>query len=295
VTTPAGYTPFVDVTGSNFSRVPLVAGHLYGLYATGSAGIEETAAQLAAVRAAGAGYFLYDQTPSLSVFAAGLAQAADIEQYAGTAAAAHTAVAARQSRGEPSVLYCSYSSLAGLAATISSPAGVTYGVADYSWSDTQAEGLLAANGDWSYCQYGDPASNPATVVPGSAVTLQQAQADINVAKAGWAAQFLPGAPPPPAPVPPAPVPPASPAPGLPYYANGSRELAYRPGTPAAAWMRGTDVLYLQKFISATLEDDGIYGPETAEAVSGYEKMRGISQEVPYGICGPEVWRNILGG
>lgn len=60
-------------------------------------------------------------------------------------------------------------------------------------------------------------------------------------------------------------------------------------------MAGTDVKALQEFIKPASQPpswcDGIYGPSTAERVSWYEGMRGIGQEVPYGICGPQVWAN----
>jgi hypothetical protein len=276
------FVDFIDIIGSNANRAPLVHGGIRAYYITGTDGIEETAAQVAAARAAGMGVVLIDQTPSLSVFAAGLAQIADIEAYAGTATAAHKAVATRQAHGEPSGLYVSLDSQAALKAAISSPVGVGYWVADYSWSVTEAEDQLEVHPDWNAIQYGDPESNPASLVPGTSVTLRYAEADIDVAKATWANGFLPGAP--------KPAPNPAPTPGLPVYADGSRVLEYLVGKPAATWMRGTDVLALQKFLGS-LGSDGIYGPLTAERVSWYEGIRGIPQEKPYGIAGPEVWKN----
>ena len=67
------FVDFIDITGGDASRAPFVKGGLRAYYATGSMGIEETAAQVAAARAAGMGVVLIDQTPSLSVFAAGIA------------------------------------------------------------------------------------------------------------------------------------------------------------------------------------------------------------------------------
>lgn len=186
------FVQFIDIIGVNAHRAPFVPGGLRAYYATGTQGIEETAAQIAAAKAAGMGVVLIDQTPSLSVFAAGLADIADVERYAGTPAAAAAAVRARQARGWKSTLYVSYSSLPALRAAIGNPEGVLYGVANYSWSLTASEQLLTQHADWAYIQYGDPASNPHTLVPGTNVTLQQAQADIDVGKAAWANEFLPG-------------------------------------------------------------------------------------------------------
>jgi hypothetical protein len=283
---------FIDVTTAYASGVPYQAGGLRAYYGTG-AGIAETAAQVAAAKAAGMGIAMYDQTPGLADFASGEFPMADIENYAGTAAAAHNAVAARQGRGQQSLLYTNQANLLALKQAITSSAGVSYGVANWSLSLDQAVAALAANPDWAFVQFGDPRSNPTTLVPGTTMTLQQANADINVARYSWASQFLAGAT-----VPPPYVPPAVHPSGLPVYANGSRTIQYLQGRPAAVWMRGTDVLYLQNFIGGTpghpLDKDGVCGPLTAEAISWYEGMRGIGQEKPYGVAGPQVWHNILG-
>ena len=162
---------------------------------------KQSLAQIAAAKAAGMGIILIDQTPGLHLFAAGLADVADVENFAGTPQAAAAAVALRQAHKWESTLYISYNSLPALKAAIRNPAGVLYGVADYSWSWQQSEQLLNEHPDWAYTQYGDPASNPNTLGPGTTVTLQQAQADIDIAKASWAAEFLPVILPVPAPIP----------------------------------------------------------------------------------------------
>lgn len=89
---------------------------------------------------------------------------------------------------------------------------------------------------------------------------------------------------------PAPTPAPQPA-GIPVVVPGARTLSLT--TPR---MRGTDVMYLQRFIGPAKcgDADGIYGPNTASGVTWYERMRGIHTEIP-GIAGPEVWRNILHG
>lgn len=266
------FTEFIDITGVNAGRAPLVKGGLRAYYATGSAGIEETAAQVAAAKAAGMGVVLIDQTPSLSVFAAGLAQAADIENYAGTIAAAVAAVKTREAHGLASDLYVSYDGLGALKAALLSAGAnmgpVMFWVADYSWSLAEAEQLLTQNADWAAIQYGDPLSNPDTLVPGTSVRLVQAQADIDVAKAAWAAHFLPGAPPPPPP------PPPPPSAAWPVTAEGAH---------------GNRVRVLQYLLWAhgeTLLIDGMFGPLTKHAVEAWQKARHLTAD---GIAGPETW------
>jgi hypothetical protein len=188
------YVPFVDVTGENSPKIPAVAAlGIIALYATGSDGIEATSAEIARFKNAGVGVVLIDQTPSLSVFAAGLADVADVEQGAGTTATAVAAILDRQAHGWQSTIYLDYSSLDSMISAFTSEVDrslVLFGVADYTWSQAQSEDLLAANPNWAYCQYGDPESNPDTLVPGTSLTLSQAQCDIDVAQSGWADQFV---------------------------------------------------------------------------------------------------------
>ncbi len=193
------FIPFADFTHDSVPRVPAVKGTLIALYATGTSGIEATAADILKYKAAGAGVILIDQSPSLSVFAAGLADVGDVEAFAGTFAAAALAVEQRQAHTWQSTLYVSYNAFSSLKHAIRNPAGVLYGVADYSWSQAQSEQLLDQHPDWAYTQYGDPASNPGTLIPGTNITLRACNADIDIAQQSWAAQFLPKPPPPPPP------------------------------------------------------------------------------------------------
>jgi hypothetical protein len=196
------FIPFADFTHDSVPHVPAVKGQLVALYATGSSAIQETAADIHKYKAAGAGVILIDQSPSLSVFKAGLADVADVENFAGTAASAAAAILARQAHGWQSTVYLSFSELQNVEAALGAAVDrsrVLFGVADYSWSQAEAEARLNANPHWAYVQYGDPASNPNTLVPGTNVTLRECNADIDIAQASWAAQFLPKPPPPPPP------------------------------------------------------------------------------------------------
>jgi hypothetical protein len=192
------YTGFVDVTGVNSVKIPaLKAMEFILLYATGTDGIEATAAEIARFRSVGVSVGLIDQTPSLSVFASGIAHVAvaDVESGAGTPSTVSAAVLERQARKELSTVYCSQNDLStvknALVAAKVDMVGVVFGVANYNLSRAEAEAALASNSDWAYVQYGDPTTNPNTMVPGSTVTLTEAQADIDVANSSWVAQFLP--------------------------------------------------------------------------------------------------------
>jgi peptidoglycan hydrolase-like protein with peptidoglycan-binding domain len=74
--------------------------------------------------------------------------------------------------------------------------------------------------------------------------------------------------------------------GLPNFAPGSRVL--RNASPD---MRGTDVLFIQKFIGPyrTGKADGVYGAKTEAGVKWYQRRRGIRDD---GIVGPTTWRHM---
>jgi hypothetical protein len=187
------FVEFIDIAGDHAGRAPLVRGGIRAFYRTGSSGVEETAGQIAAAKAAGMGIVLIDQTPGLALFATGQADVADIENGAGTTASLIAAARARQEHRWQSTAYVSYGSLRALREALTGASLdmslVLFGVADYSWSIADAERLLGENPDWAYIQYGSNLSNPRTLVPGTDVTLAEAVADINVARPGWADQF----------------------------------------------------------------------------------------------------------
>jgi hypothetical protein len=261
------FTEFIDITGSNADRAPLVKGGLRAYYATGTDGIEETARQIAAAKAAGMGVLLIDQTPSLSVFASGLAQVADIENYAGTITAAVGAVKTREAHGLDSDLYVSYNGLVAVATALLSAVviaeRVRFWIADYNWSLAEAQQFLAQNPNWGAVQYGDPHSNPRTLVPGTSVMLAQCNADIDVAKAEWAARFMPGLP----------VPPPAPA-AWPVTEEGNSGKRVRV------------LQYLLRAHGEALVTDSVFGPLTKHAVKAWQRARHLTVD---GIAGPQTW------
>lgn len=82
------------------------------------------------------------------------------------------------------------------------------------------------------------------------------------------------------------VPPSIPA-GLPSFALGSRTL--RRTSPN---MRGTDVLYVQKFAGGPAHFgplDGVAGAKFEAGVKRYQRIRGITAD---GVVGPQTWRSM---
>lgn len=71
--------------------------------------------------------------------------------------------------------------------------------------------------------------------------------------------------------------------GLPSYRNGARELSFK--TPN---MRGTDVLYVEKWIGPKRAgaNDGVFTAQTRDGVKWYQDMRGLKDD---GIIGPKTW------
>lgn len=210
-------TEFIDITGGNFYRAPLVSGSYRAIYVTGSGSVPENQAEIDAAKAAGVHLITIDQQPGLPMFSQGKADVADIEDLAGRIQDFAPAVASRRALGlKTHTSYCSLSILQDVVnTTAADQTGIWRWVADYAWSAAQSINLLAVHPDWGATQFGDPNSNPLTVCPGTSTTLSMAQADIDMGSDAWLKLFDAVAPPP-APVP---VPPASQAPAWPFPAD----------------------------------------------------------------------------
>jgi hypothetical protein len=191
--------PFADSMGVDSRELPANPAYyrFVALYATGTDGIEATASEILRFTSARVGVVMIDQTPSLAVWAAGLADVADVEYGAGTQAQVIAGAKARQARGWESTVYATLASADAMTPALKS-AGVNmkrlyWGIADWNWSQAQAAAQLAANPSWAFVQWASPQSNPLTLVPGTGgKDLQVLNADLDVASEAFGKQFLLG-------------------------------------------------------------------------------------------------------
>lgn len=135
-----------------------------------------------------------DQSAGLPFFAAGKTQVADVERGAGTIEHAVAGVVERQKAGEYSTIYIQQSNLAELAAALHAADvkmnRVGFWVANWNLSEAAAAAQLG--NETVAIQWASPTSNPNTVMPGSALTLRDANVDLSVTLPGW---YPPPAPP----------------------------------------------------------------------------------------------------
>jgi hypothetical protein len=293
------FAEFVDCTGSNFNRAPLVAGSWRAVYVTGYSGVPETQAELAAARAAGVHLTLIDQQPGLPLFRIGQADVADIETGAATIADFGPAVGERRSRGVAThTSYCSFGILSSVVAqTSGDQSGIWRWVADYSWSATQSQNLLTANSTWGATQFGSPGSNPYTVVPGTSVNLAQAQFDIDMGNLAWMSLFAGGTPAPPV-APPPPPPPVLVAPAWPYgpfdfldqpelsnpYCHSGYYSSFDNHNVATWQQRMRDRGWY--YNGARLQVDGFFGPASEWVCRQFQAEFGLLVD---GKVGPKTW------
>jgi len=296
------FTEYSDVTGGDFGRAPLAKGFVRAVYLTelgSGSGIEITQAQVDAAHKAGMGLMGIDQTPSLSLFGSGQSKfgvpcaVADVEPYAGTDSAAHVTVPARQARGQESVLYVGYGNWAQLKAEIADPKGVFYVIAEWSWSLAAAQSFMLAHPEVRGVQFGDPNSNPNTLVPGTNVTLAMSQQDIDVGRTDWLSTFLPNAP---APAPsPTPAPPPKPVIYAPRWPFALDAYLGRPSPDPrchSGYFSSVDnhvvALWQQRMKDRgwTISVDGRFGDQSFGVCEAFQSEKGLTRD---GKVGPKTW------
>jgi hypothetical protein len=137
----------------------------------------------------------YDQSPGLTLFAAGKADTADVESEAGTITHAVDGAKARQARGWWSWVYASAANIPSVDSAMRN-GGVTkvqYVVANWNLSEAAAAAQLG--GKVVAIQWASPTSNPRTTCPGTNKTLSQLNVDLNVTINGWFSKKAPAKPP----------------------------------------------------------------------------------------------------
>lgn len=184
MTPPSPYVTMIDTTGGNPHLAAIAAGRpaKVAYYVTGYSWSPQEIALFPH-----SGHVRIDQSPALDLYAAGLADVADIETGAGSLQSLKLAVASRVARGiHLNTVYASLSTKA----SITSPLlpwwpTVKWWVADPSCSEAEAVAYLNANPQAMAVQWAWPSTNPRTVIPGTSLTLSVANADLSVARAAW--------------------------------------------------------------------------------------------------------------
>lgn len=126
----------------------------------------------------------------------------DVEPGAWTVPAAVAALKARHNAGREMSVYVNASTITQLANDMQAAglSGVNIWLANWSLSRTQAAALVLHQfGPFPVraVQWASPSSNPNTLLPGTSLTLHQANADLSVADANWFPQPASAPPPPP--------------------------------------------------------------------------------------------------
>lgn len=197
----------VDATHANVGRLPATIPCVIG-YASGTPDIKWTAGDWARFTGSKkvSNFQGYGAAPAL-----GSMQELDVEARALTPAGAANIVAQRVLAGyQWTTIYGSDSAIKEVSTAVQALGSkiwvghVMCRLADWDLNEEQAAAMLGKLVHGMTCaavQWASPTSNPHTVVPGTSLTLADAQCDLSVALATWpdfVAQYHPPAPPPPA-------------------------------------------------------------------------------------------------
>lgn len=172
-----GVTWGADATSSNEDHLPDGLPVLWW-YGTGTPDIAWTPAQVADPRYAHASKYEINQGFANRDPFTG--DEFDVEAGAWDVFSAAAAIQARALRQWSTRVYCSHRDRASLMAILGPGLGrsVFYRIADWSVSATEAASMLGGNiYAW---QWASPSSNPGTLLPGTGLTLAEAQCDLNV-------------------------------------------------------------------------------------------------------------------
>jgi hypothetical protein len=196
----------IDAIGASAGHIPTAAPKVAG-YVTGTGPVPWTAAHWA--QFPHSGHVRIDQSPSGGTYAAGDADVYDIENLAGIPSHFPGLVKVRLAAGKAfSDFYASRSDVPSVVQALNGAgaAGWWHGhvrlwLADWSLNLNEAENLIGTHLDGLLVvavQWASPSSNPGTNLPGTGLTLREANCDLSVTADYWhAAPVLPPPPPPP--------------------------------------------------------------------------------------------------
>ena len=182
-------TPMIDAIHANVGNVPASTPKVAG-YVTGTPDIRWTHQDWQ--RFPRAGTLRIDQSPGLAEYASNAASVADIEPGAGTVGAFVTASQSRLRLHRLLWFYGTQSVISQVSAALTA-AGIPLSecgawLANWNLSEAEADAALGtaiAGIRLVGVQWASPTSNPGTKVPGSNLTLAQAQVDLSVTVPGW--------------------------------------------------------------------------------------------------------------
>lgn len=187
-------TLMIDAIHANVGNIPASTPKVGG-YVTGTPDIKWTPRDWA--RFPHAGTVRIDQSPSLSAYATNEGSVADIEALAGTVGSFVTASEARMRLRRLLWCYVTQSTLQEVAVALKE-AGIPLDkcgawLADWNMSEAEANATLGTSMSGIRIvavQWASPTSNPGTLVPGSHLTLSEAQVDLSATIAGWFATHI---------------------------------------------------------------------------------------------------------
>jgi hypothetical protein len=195
----------IDAIHDDVARIPVSAPKVAG-YVTGTADIAWTAADWD--RFPKAGHVRINQGHTWSAETVLACDVLDVEAHAVTAAEAADGVRARIAAGiEWTTIYGSESWLAEVVNALKALGASWYlghvdcWLAEWNLSLAEAAALIGTEIHGLTCravQWASPTSNPSTLVPGSSLTLKEANVDLSETEASWKAYVAPAPAPAPA-------------------------------------------------------------------------------------------------
>jgi hypothetical protein len=180
----------LDTIGATANSIPRGTKRVL-VYITGGGGIAWTAAQIAGLSAKGVQFVgRIDQSNVEQLFTNLRTLVVDIEPGAATNLTADHVAVRRAQAGLRTTLYtflANFDALKRSVSTFGASDHVDYLVADWNLDRNGAIGFLGQHPECVGVQYASPTSNPRTLVPGSRLTLAQANVDLSVTRADWPA------------------------------------------------------------------------------------------------------------
>lgn len=182
-------TLMIDTIHDNVGNIPVSTPRVAG-YVTGTPDIKWTPRDWG--RFPKSGKAPIDQSPGLAAYASSGAMIADIEPLAGTVPAYVRACRERLRAGHTLCFYCSQSIVAQVSAAMVNAKiplnNCWVWIANWNLSQAEANAVLGttvAGVKVVAVQWASPTSNPRTLVPGSTLTLAEANVDLSVTRPTW--------------------------------------------------------------------------------------------------------------